>query len=205
MDDGSTQDTGGLEELGNTDPVDSSSADYVAPEAEATVEADEDDGDGVMLWQAASEGLLGTLQDIIAFASFATRHAVLTKRLIGAGAPANAGKITVEIDALTAQALSVGLNFVGFFVPELADEAETLLRTVAERRREWKPTEAEQTHYDAARQQVMDEDAAELCGFESVEEFQEARRQAESEAAEAKAASVDEEIQVATGGEPHLN
>lgn len=186
------QQNGGLEELGNTDPVDSSSEEYVGL---GEIDGSERDGataetedEGVMLWQAGGEGLLGALQDILAFASFAKRHVVLTKRLIGAGAPADAGKITVEIDALGAQALSVGLNLVGFFVPDLGDDAEELLRQATTARKEWTPTEAEQTKYDAARQQVMDEDAAEMFGFESVEAYQEARRQAQ-----------------ATGGEPHLN
>lgn len=206
------QQNGGLEELGNTDPVDSSSEEYVGlgeidgsdGDAAATVET-EDDDIGVMLWEAGGEGLLGALQDILAFASFAKRHVVLTKRLIGAGAPADAGKISVELNALDAQAFSVGLNLVGFFVPELADEAEGLLRQVAAGRRDWTPTEAEQTKYDAARQQVMDEDAAEMLGFESVEEYQAARQEAQREQAQAQAAVADDEIRVSTGGEPHLN
>lgn len=208
------QQNGGLEELGNTDPVDSSSEEYVglgeidgSEGDESTVElGTDDDADiGVMLWQAGGEGLLGALQDILAFAKFAKRHVVLTKRLIGAGAPADAGKITVEIDALGAQALSVGLNLVGFFVPELGDDAEALLRQAAEARKEWTPTEAEQTQYDKASLQVQDEDAAEMFGFESVEAYQEARQQAQREDAEAQAAMADDEIRVATGGEPTLN
>ncbi len=177
-------------------PVDSSSPDFEPQElGEITVS---EDGDGVMLYNAGAEGLLDSLKDILEFSKFATTHTNLTRRLVAAGAPADAATVEVQIDALEAQALSVGLNLVGFFVPELGDVSEALLRRVAEKRAAWKPTDEQQALYDAARDQVADEDAARLFGFDSVEAFQEARAQAIKDADEG-------EIQVDVGGEPHLN
>lgn len=195
----------GLEDLGNTDPVDSSSEEYV-PDIEVEAEEDTEQGEegGVMLWQAGADNLLDTLKDILAFAKFATRHANLTRRLIDAGAPADAGKITVEIDALDAQALSVGLNFVGFFVPELGDSAEDLLRRIADERLKWEPTEEQDAAFKKASQQVDDEDTASMLGFETVEQYRAAKEQALADYEAAQVAEADATIR-AQDGEPHLN
>ncbi len=186
-------------------PVDSSSDEYV-PDIEVDAEGVTELGEegGVMLWQAGATTLLDTLKDILAFAKFATRHANLTRRLIDAGAPADAGKITVELDALDAQALSVGLNFVGFFVPELGDSAEELLRRIADERLKWEPTEEQDAAFKKASQQIDDEDTSSMLGFESVEEYRAAKEQALAEFEAAQAAAADETIR-AQGGEPHLN
>lgn len=195
----------GLETLGDTAPVDSSSEDYVGPEVAATVDAEageEEQGSLTLAQIAEVEGLsFARINDeIAALCNFGARTAEQMKAVYDHGLDPEPDKATVELTALESQALSVGLNLVTLFEPRLAEYAESLLRRATKVVSEVEMSEERRGEIRRHLTEIQEEQEASLFGFESVEEYREARAQAEADLLDKQAAATQPEP-----GAPHLN
>lgn len=197
----------GLETLGDTDPVDSSSKDYVGPEAEVTVDAepgvaDESEKNLTLAQIVNLEGIdfAGTWSEIFSLCNFGSRTAEGMKQVYDHGLDPEPDKVTVELTALESQALSLGLNLVTLFEPRLAEYAESLLRRATKVASEIEMSEERRGEIRRHLTEIQEEQEASLFGFESVEEYREARAQAEADLLDKQAAATQPEP-----GAPHLN
>lgn len=190
----------GLETLGNTAPVDSSSEEYVSVDAEPP--AEEDDGSRTLAEIVGEDNLCfpHTWQQIFSLCNFGAQEAYGMKRVYDRGLDPTPDTITVEITALESQALSVGLNLVTLFEPRLAEYAESLLRRATKVVSEIEMSEERRGEIRRHLTEIQEEQEASLFGFESVEEYREARAQAEADLLDKQAAATQPEP-----GAPHLN
>lgn len=197
----------GLETLGNTDPVDSSSPDYEPP-VEATVDAEEtpQEPQSFTLAQIAEkegQSFAEVLDEIYSLCRFGARTAFEMQTVYDHGLDPAPDSVQIEMTALESQALSVGLNLVTLFEPGLAPYAESLLRRAAETVRARELDEERAAEIKRHMRELIEEQEAALFGFESLEEYREAKAQAEAELAAAQTGAIDRKIDPEKGA--HLN
>lgn len=185
--------------------VDSSSEDYVGPEVAAEVDAEPGTEEPQSLTLAqivASEGICfaHTWDEIAALCEFGARTAAQMRATYDHGLDPEPDKVVIEMTALESQALSVGLNLVTLFEPRLAEYAESLLRRSAEMVRALPLNDERRAEIRRHLEEMAEEQEASFFGFESVEQYREAREQAEAQLAAAAEASPAQET-----GAPHLN
>ena len=171
----------GLEDLGNTDPVDSSSDDFQnADEIAASVDAaPEEEGPAPeRKARLAFEGgtlklpLIGQLLEIMDVVEFAAGHWRGAKRMIEHGCDESVGEVEVKLSSFEGMTLSLALNIVGFFAPHMGEDAANLLRRLKEQHDAIELTEEQREQAAVAFQAIVDEDEAEMMGC-SVEEWRE--------------------------------
>lgn len=174
-------------------PTDSSSPEYKKPG-----EDDDPTSEPGMLWEGM-EGypLIDQLHQVLRFSNFAERQAVQIKELYRRGIDPSRGTFTLEVSVLESQALSMGLNLVGLFAPELGAEASSLLRRAASLCNKYEPTEEEVELLHQIAQDLQLEAAAKMIGL-TPDEYRDAM-------AEAEADLTDAGVREATGGDPSLN
>ena len=185
--------------------VDSSSPDYVGPEAEVTVdaEADERPEKNLTLAQIVNlEGIdfAGTWREIFSLCNFGSRTAEGMRQVYDHGLDPEPDKVTVELTALESQALSVGLNLVTLFEPRLAEYAESLLRRASQAVSELEMSQERRDEIGRHLEEMREEQEAMIFGFESVEQYREEKAKAEAARLDRMAADRQPEQ-----GAPHLN
>lgn len=157
-----------------------------------------------MLWEGVDDKpLIDQIAVIGGLARFAFAQFDQMKALIEKGVPGEEGTITLEVTPLETQALSFGLNLVGFFVPEMAEEATTLLNKAVALVNAVEYDEEFNEKLRAAHKALNHEGIAAMLGV-TVEELQELRAK-EQEIREAEAVAEVEAQIAGPGGEPTLN
>lgn len=190
--------TTGLEELGNTDPVDSSSEDYRGPEATVEVEGDAPEEDTRrMLWEDGVSDLV-LLEQFGEIAQTVYRledELGLTRKLEEKGV--ELGYVTIDVHPADSFAISLGLNLLGFFSKELAEVGKDVLKRLSSTTRAYQPNDEQLESFRSAMNEIQLEATAEMLGM-TVEQFKEGL-------ASFEAAQADADIEKRTGGEPILN
>lgn len=184
--------------------VDSSSKDYVGPEV--AVE-EQDEKESFTLAQIVAKEELdfpSTLVEALQLGEFGANVARQMKEVYDHGLDPEPDVVELKVTALESQALSVGLNLVTLFEPQLAEYAESLLRRAAEAVRDKPLDEERAAEIKRIMGEIFEEQTATMLGYASVEEYRAARKKADELFAKQEADEIDVQIDPEQGA-PHLN
>lgn len=144
-------------------------------DAEPTDEAPQDSGpqDGTMAWEGYQDApFLRQVARIAGLARFAKENFAVVQGIIEEGVPADILPCELTLNAVDEQVISIGLNLVGFFVPEMGDAAKDLAERLMAAVDAKEIPDDVKAQLEAAVDRLNEKAFAEMYGL-SVEEYRE--------------------------------
>lgn len=144
------------------------------PVVDAAPEEGEAEHKNRMAWEGVEDASFGVqFANIEMVVRITNRMFEAMESLIKHGVPEELGATSVRFTPMEAVALSLGLNLVGFFVPELREQASNLLRRAVEAAKESERnyTDEEREVIKIATSELRDEVLAKMLGYDTVEEY----------------------------------